>query len=635
MLSTLELGSAGVSNWRMSLSAEPGGHLRRDTSALRTGILVPSLFVIQGNDQGKRFELVSPVASIGRDISNTIRLADSEVSRKHAQFQLDDLGEAYWLVDTGSSNGIYVNTQPIDRIQLQTGDRIQIGGTLMIFTGSNVAKSIPPVEGINIAAEAPVRSHITHSLSNQEASRLDEAQQGDLSPWLARARSNLQIMYRTALAVSHTLDIDQLLVRIMEMIFEWVAADRGCVLLVDQASGELRPRVRKNRPGKGTSEQLSISQTILDYVMQQSEGVLTSDAQDDQRFDSAGSIVTMGVREAICVPLQGRYGIVGVIYIDTFTPPGRLIQGVANQFNEEHLKLMIAIGHQAALAIEDTSYYSAMVQSERLAAIGQTIAGLSHHVKNILQGIRGGSYLIEEGLKVEETDLIQKGWGIVERNQEKISRLVLDMLTFSKQREPELIESDLNQIVSEVVELMRHRAAELNVTLEWSPHDQLPPFTLDPAGIHHAVLNILTNAIDACCDVERNGIVTVSLDFQANSGVASIAVTDNGMGIRDDQIEAIFHVFESSKGNRGTGLGLAVSRKIINEHGGRILVSSRVGYGSTFTLELQSLHAATSSQPGDSPDIRIDSASHSLTRHHGSPGKNRPSQKRTSERHTN
>ena len=143
--------------------------------------------------------------------------------------------------------------------------------------------------------------------------------------WLARARSNLEIMYRTALAVSHTLDIDQLLVRIMELIFEWVEADRGCVMLVDKEKGELVPKVRRNRPGIRTGDKMSISRTILDYVMQNHEGVLTSDAKEDQRFDAAGSIVKLGVREAICVPMQGRYGIVGVIYIDTYTPPGKLL----------------------------------------------------------------------------------------------------------------------------------------------------------------------------------------------------------------------------------------------------------------------------------------------------------------------
>src|SRR5690606_16180744 len=111
--------------------------------------------------------------------------------------------------------------------------------------------------------------------------------------------------------------------------------------------------------------------------------------------------------------------------------------GKIDQFTEEHLRLMIAIAHQAALAVEDTSYYKAMVQAERLAAVGQTIASLSHHIKNILQGVRGGSYLIELGLAdhgkamavpqpneaeaSKAVDTIRKGWGIVERNQERIS----------------------------------------------------------------------------------------------------------------------------------------------------------------------------------------------------------------------
>ena len=265
-------------------------------------------------------------------------------------------------------------------------------------------------------------------------------------------------MYRTALAVSHTLDIDQLLHRIMEMIFEWVEADRGCMMLVDLQTDELCPKVSRHRRRAGEEKQrLEISRTILDYVMEHKEGVLTSDAREDQRWDSAASIVKMGVREAICVPMQGRYGVVGVIYIDTYTAPGRIVQGPADKFTEEHLKLMVAIAHQAALAVEDTSYYSAMVQAERLAAIGQTIASLSHHIKNILQGIRGGSYLIEEGLKSQDSDVVRKGWTIVEKNQEKISNLVLDMLTFSKEREPDLVPANLNELVSDVVELMLAR----------------------------------------------------------------------------------------------------------------------------------------------------------------------------------
>jgi signal transduction histidine kinase len=359
-------------------------------------------------------------------------------------------------------------------------------------------------------------------------------------------------------------------------------------MLVEADTDELVPKVTRNRKGiaAGDDTKIEISRTILDYVMQHKEGVLTSDARDDQRWDPAGSIVRMGVREAICVPMQGRYGIVGVIYIDTYTPPGRFIQQRNNnKFSEEHLKLMIAIGHQAALAVEDTSYYSAMVQAERLAAMGQTIATLSHHIKNILQGIRGGSYLIEEGLKVNESDVVRRGWRIVEKNQERISNLVMDMLTFSKQREPDITPSDMNQVAGDVVELMQSRAAEAAVQLVWQPAADMPTLTFDPEALHRAILNVVTNAIDAC-DKRENGRVVVSTAYLPNEALVRVFVEDNGEGIAPGDINKIFSVFESRKGSRGTGLGLPVSQKILQEHNGDIRVESTPEVGSRFTLEL-------------------------------------------------
>src|SRR5262249_36635109 len=157
------------------------------------------------------------------------------------------------------------------------------------------------------------------------------------------------------------------------LIFEWVEADRGCVMLMDPATRKLLPKVRRDAKGSSPENRITISQTILDYVLEHNEGVMTTNAREDTRWSSAASVLQQGIREAICVPLQGRYDVVGVIYIDTFTPPERAIQQKSpNKFTDEHLKLMIAIAHQAALAVEDTNYYSAMVQAERLAAVGQT-----------------------------------------------------------------------------------------------------------------------------------------------------------------------------------------------------------------------------------------------------------------------
>jgi len=529
---------------------------------------------------------------VGRDASNPIQLHDTEVSRRHAEIRRD--GAHFTVSDLGSSNGTYVNGTQVQQHVLTSGDRVQIGSTLMLFTdpGDSAAAAADLSAKIDIVSRGHVAdgSRIVRSMSQHEGSEIfNLGLEGPPSPWLARARSNLQIMYHTAMAVSHTLDIDQLLGRIMQLIFEWVEADRGCIMLVDAETKELEPKVRRNRKGISSDDKLTISKTILDYVIQHNEGVLTSDAREDDRWKPAASILQMGIREAICAPMQGRYGVVGLIYIDTSLTPQRIIQqGSSNKFTEEHLKLMIAIAHQAALAVEDTRYYSAMVQAERLAAMGQTIAMLSHHVKNILQGIRGGSYLIEMGLSSHDEAVVRKGWNMVEKNQTKISALVMDMLTFSKEREPDQVPSDMNQLVGEVVELMQSRAGEMGVALEYQPAENMPIMTFDPEGLHRAVLNVITNALDAC-EKQEAGAVKVSTAHSPVESLVRVIVEDNGPGIPPDEIEKIFNIFVSGKGSRGTGLGLPVSQKIMKEHGGRIQVTSDPGTGSRFTLELPAM----------------------------------------------
>jgi signal transduction histidine kinase len=539
--------------------------------------------------------LNGPHIGLGRESSNRIQLHDTEISRQHAELALVDGG--YWLTDLNSSNGTFVNGNRIQKHPLASGDQVQAGSTLMLYTGPSEDAEEDLSNKIDISSLHPPgdQSHIIRSVTQQEGTRLFDPQ-ADLpqTSWLTRARSNLQVMYRIALAVSHTLDIDQLLHRIMDLIFEWVEADRGCIMLLSPNSKTLAPKVRQTRKGVPLEEKIIISKTILDFVMERNEGVLTSDARDDNRWNPAASILQLGIREAICVPMQGRYDVVGVIYIDTSSSPQEVIRkGGVTKFTEDHLKLMIAIAHQAALAVEDTRYYSAMVQAERLAAIGQTIATVSHHTKNILQGIRGGSYLIEMGLSEHDETLVRKGWAIVEKNQNKISNLVMDMLTFSKEREPDLQPSEMNQVVGDVIELMQSRATEAGITLEYRPAAKMPTLVFDPEGMHRAVLNVVTNAIDAALENEAVGRVAVSTEYLAEQGMVQVIVEDNGPGIATEQMETLFSPFVSTKKSRGTGLGLPVSQKIVHEHGGRILVDSEPGRGCRFTLEVPAAHPGT------------------------------------------
>jgi signal transduction histidine kinase len=541
---------------------------------------VPSLLVVRGHATGSRFDLsnLEGRLSIGRETGNLVQLRDNEVSRRHAEVRR--VGDSFVIDDLRSSNGTFINNRRIERATLSRGDRVQIGGTLLVYAGDDDDEAALVAAAIIPERDEADGSRIIRSMSEADAT----ADPTDTRHHrLAQARRNVQVMYRTALAASHTLDIDELLGRILELVFEWVEADRGCIMLVDPATGGLETKARRDRqPVAATA--LAISRTILDYVLDRGEGVLTSDAQDDDRFASGHSIVRTGVREAICVPLRGRYGTVGVIYVDTTVPLAEAIESGQRRFSDEHLKLMIAIGHQAALAVEDTRYYSAMVQSERLAAIGQTIATLSHHIKNILQGIRGGSYLVEMGLDNDDVAILQKGWDIVRRNQNKISSLVMDMLSFSKEREPDPMPSDLGALIDDILETVQQRIEEGGVTVRWNRPADLPRLVFDPEGLSRAVLNVVSNALDAVEDREAPRI-EIAIHHDAAARTVRITVADNGAGMDAATLAGIFELFMSTKGGRGTGLGLTVSRKILREHGGDITATSTPGAGSTFVLE--------------------------------------------------
>jgi signal transduction histidine kinase len=449
------------------------------------------------------------------------------------------------------------------------------------------------------------RSAILKSMPSDEGSRVLKSPDA-AGGWLRERLVNLSVMYRATQAISNVLDIDALSAQILDLVFESIGADRGAILLKDQ-TGPLLPKAVRWRAVAEPDERMTISQTIVDYVLQKGEGVITTDAPTDKRFSPAQSIVDYQIRQAICVPIQGRHTTLGVLYADTQADVARAIApgdkpNERGRFSEQQLTLMVAIGHQAGLAIENTIFYNDKIQAERLAAVGQTIATLSHHIKNILQGIRGGSSLIDLGLKDKDELIVRRGWTIVEKNQTKIYNLVMDMLSFSKDREPDLELANLNETVGDVVELMQSRAEELGVQLDWTPSTALPRVMIDTEGIHRAVLNIVTNAIDAC-ESSENARVSIKTDWDAETPLARISISDNGVGIEEAEIPSIFQLFASTKGSRGTGLGLPVTQKIIREHGGKISVTSAPGQGSTFVIELPSARRGEAKGTSEGPTM--------------------------------
>ena len=229
-----------------------------------------------------------------------------------------------------------------------------------------------------------------------------------------------------------------------------------------------------------------------------------------------------------------------------------------------------------------------LLNAERLAAVGQTVAGMAHCIKNILHGLKGGSYIVDLGIEKNNSEKLKSGWQMVSRNINRTSDLVQDLLSFSKEREPEFEPCFPNDIATEVCELMQAVAKENDVALVTELAPEIGEVVLDPRSLYRCLLNLVSNAIDACRDDENQDkthkvVVTTQL-----GGVASIwfGVQDNGMGMTNEVRAKLFSSFFSTKGPKGTGLGLLVTRKLIDEHGGTIDVESQPGEGTTFTIKL-------------------------------------------------
>lgn len=553
----------------------------------KTDLSKATLLVIRGADQGARFEIGPKLVSLGRGARNDIRIGDTEVSRQHASIHFSD--GLFVVRDRDSANGTLVNGTPVRMKELHDGDQLQIGRTVLLFhqtadanEGEEAADRIDLVGQPNLEDRSNIVAEVGQDTQPAVADRVAPPRVAAS----AQAISNLQAVYRIAEeSVSPSQSVDQMLKRILDLTIGVVGADRGCMLITDPHTGECVPKVISFGRRADQSTRMPVSRSIVDYVLKKGQGVRTSDARSDRRFAPGQSILQAGIREAMCVPLQGRYDVPGVIYVDTTTPAERVVLegAVTHKFSDEQLRLLVAIGSQAALAIENSRYQEALLKAERLAAMGQTIAMLSHHIKNILQGVRGGSYLIDMGLKEHNEDHVRKGWAIVEKNQNKIYQLVMDMLAFSKERQPVMAAAALNHTVGEVCELMQARAAECRVRLEVRLTENLPTAAFDVEGIHRAVLNVVTNAIDAVEGTET-GHVIVETGHEPAPDVVFVSVTDNGPGVPEDQLTRIFNIFESTKGARGTGLGLAVSQKILREHGGDITVETKPGFGCRFLL---------------------------------------------------
>ena len=537
-----------------------------------------SLEVIQGPDAGRVFPLPDHEPQLIGRSSEALPITDNTVSRRHAELTPDPDQGAWYVNDLESANGTFVNGHKIEsRTLLQLGDQIKCGSSLFVLVGAVTGR---PTQSLELIDEGTLDVTIEHAARPRDVT---------VAPGGARVVDPLRIIYELTALTASSFDQRALLERVMDLVFEAFGPDRGFILLGAEPEGPMdaaviRHRVKPTKQSVGDGR-IPISRTIIAHVRQRGEGILSTNAMSDTRFASGDSVRDYGIRSAMCVPIISAGRITGVIHIDS---------QLANvTFNERQLHLLNAVGQHTGLALHSLDLITSRVQTERLAAMGQTVASLSHSIKNILQGLRGGADAVGLALNKDDLSLAREGWPILSRNLDRIFNLTLNMLAFSRESALDVELVDLHDLIDEAKSLIERQADAKGVVIVVDPDEHMPPVPADTAGLHQAIMNLLINAVEAV--PAKQGKVTVRTHYDLPNGVVSVSVIDNGPGMNESQRRAASVPFATTKGQRGTGLGLAVSQKIVEQHGGTLAIESVVKEGTTVTLNL----------PTDQPDLDL------------------------------
>ena len=226
-------------------------------------------------------------------------------------------------------------------------------------------------------------------------------------------------------------------------------------------------------------------------------------------------------------------------------------------------------------------------EAERLAAVGETVAGIAHGVKNVLMGLEGGMYAVNSGIERGDDERIARGWQMVQDNVARISKFVKEFLAFARGHIARVSLVDPNRPVRRVLELFADTAAQAGIQLIVHLDEGIAPAPLDEDDIHTCLSNLVSNAIDACLLSSRKRKYAITVTSREEGDTLIYEVADNGQGMDYEISKKVFSKFFSTKGSdRGTGLGLLTTKKIVHQHGGRISFTSKEEEGSVFRIEL-------------------------------------------------
>jgi len=221
-----------------------------------------------------------------------------------------------------------------------------------------------------------------------------------------------------------------------------------------------------------------------------------------------------------------------------------------------------------------------------LASLGLMIGSISHGIKGLLTGLDGGMYLLDSGFAKDNQDRIKEGWDIVQLMVDKIRKLVQDILFYAKERDLKRERIDALSFADELAMVVEPKLKDLDIEFVKDFDAKIGKFEVDAGYVHSALINILENAVDACTREKAKKFHKVIFGVRQDRKNIIFDVFDNGIGMDRETREKIFTPFFSSKREKGTGLGLFISNKIVEQHGGLIEVQSTVGEGTLFSITI-------------------------------------------------
>jgi len=506
------------------------------------------------------------VITIGRSRSNTIYLAHGSASRNHARISLID-GQ-HVLSDLQSRNGTYVNKKRIKNIPLKHNDQIVLGDRSFVFLLKDPEHDDSDLVYTSSEDTVCFREDDIH-LPDMVARKAEEQ--------ALDAHSRLLLLYQLSDKLRYIKNVDEILSMGIDLIFGALpSAERGVAMLRSSSKDPLEAHIVKYRHKKPEGDVIPVSQTVINKVIKEKLALVSRDALDDSRFETGDSIMVHNLNSIICVPLISGERVIGVLHLDT--------SQILDAFTQNDLEFTAAVANEMSITIDNSRLQEEAVQNERMAAIGLTITNIAHNIRNLLTINKG----VEELMSMHVSDIadekLQKSWQLVRRCLEQMNNLSTNMLDFTRVHPVQLDLIDINSTVLNYRDFFQETLTRMGNKLVMDLDPNLTKWVMDESGLKRALLNLVVNASDAVKEKD-NGIITISTFIDAKNHL-NIGVSDNGCGIEPDRINNVFQLFFTTKGTKGTGLGLPMVQRFVERLGGTITVEPKVDEGATFNLNI-------------------------------------------------